>query len=153
MSKNILTVFIWGCWGYLRSKKFRMELIRHKFPLLRTTPSLIKMPIIQNPSHTGSSNHKVLRWKTLYHTASTMAVWFVLKNFKNPVLQWFCRIQILTTYSILSTTGNEMDFIKINHSIMFLENIGFEITDKLDSYFSLTGRELEVCIIYDGEAD
>ena len=36
---------------------------------------------------------------------------------------------------------------------MFLENIGFEITDKLDSYFSLTGRELEVCIIYDGGAD
>ena len=56
-------------------------------------------------------------------------------------------------YCILSTTGNEMDFIKINHSIMFWENIGFEITDKLDSYFSLTGRELEVCIIYDGGAD
>ena len=41
----ILTLFIWGCWGCLRSKNFKW-LIRNKFPLLRTTPSLIKILII-----------------------------------------------------------------------------------------------------------
>ena len=49
-------------WG---QKSFK-SLIRHKFPLLRTTPSLIKRPIIQKPSHTSSSKHHVLRWNTLH---------------------------------------------------------------------------------------
>ena len=48
-------------WG---QKSFEW-LIRHKFPLLRTTPSLIKRPIIQNPSHTSTSKHQVLRWNIL----------------------------------------------------------------------------------------
>ena len=49
-----------------RGQKSFKSLIRHKFPLLRTTPSLIKRPIIQKPSHTSSSKHHVLRWNTLH---------------------------------------------------------------------------------------
>ena len=53
----ILTLFseaaeaVWG-------QKSLDWLIRHKFPLLKTTPSLIKRPIIQNPCHTSSSKHQ-----------------------------------------------------------------------------------------------
>ena len=46
-------------------KKTFKWLIRHKF-LLRTTPSLIKRPIIQNPTHTSSSKNQVLHWNTLH---------------------------------------------------------------------------------------
>ena len=113
-------------------KKSFKWLIRHKFPLLRTTPSLIKIPIIQNPSHTSSSKHEVLRWTpcTTLPARKTMAVGFVLKNFKNLVFAVILS-DSNSNYWILSTTGNEMDSIKINHNITFWENIGFEITDKL----------------------
>ena len=53
--------------GLLRlseDKSFKW-LIRHKIPPLRTTSSLIKRPIIQNPTHTSSSKHQVLHWNSL----------------------------------------------------------------------------------------
>ena len=50
-------------WG---QKSFKW-LIRHKFSLLRTTPSSINRPIIQNQSHTIMSKHHALSQKPCSH--------------------------------------------------------------------------------------
>jgi hypothetical protein len=61
LSKNIFEFGHFLSEAVLGQNRFKW-LIRHKFPLLRTTPaSLIKRPITQNQSHTSSSKHQVLQ--------------------------------------------------------------------------------------------
>ena len=54
-------------------KKISIDWSGIKFPLLRTTPSIIKSIVIQNPSHRTTLKHQFLSWNTLYdqfHCAS-----------------------------------------------------------------------------------
>ena len=59
-------------------------LIRHKFSLLRTTPSLIKKPIIQNPCHMSTSKHQVLSSNSLYSNFKLILCTALKKQGKIP---------------------------------------------------------------------